>query len=200
MDLHCHGYISVGEARDQGDVPQGPVSRQWLGMDLTHEVVEFSASSRWRQAHLANMAVNGELRVLDPERVVKVQGDRHRAPAKRGEEVQTPLELVDEALAIQGALFSTDVENRHLGRVHVGVRRLGVQHAGIETGHPFHRSPLSARHATAPSPGGPAGLDRDRLPHISPTGEALPSARRLLKSFDVDALSRAGLGSIDDRR
>ena len=117
----------------------------------------------------ADVAVEVEAGVLDPQRVVDTERHRHQPPAERGQQVQALGQRLLHALERVPTGGGGRIEHRDLQRVHVQRRRLHVEEAGVEAGEPLHGHPAATPAASPDASRAPRTNLSTSFDHMNPT-------------------------------
>ncbi len=118
------------EALDQPQLPERLRAVELLGEDPRGEVAQLLLGARRRQGGLADVVVEVEVGVVDPDRAALAEGDEAELLAEARDEVQARLDVVAELFVGRRRA----VEDDHRGDVHVGAASLHVEECGVESG------------------------------------------------------------------
>ena len=88
MDLEDQRGAALGEALDDGELPQRAVRRELGRHDAPDERIELRLAARRRARAPQHVLVDVELRVVDPERPREVEGDAQDALGELGDLVE----------------------------------------------------------------------------------------------------------------
>ena len=116
----------------------GFVAVELLGEHAAGEVAQLLLARRGREGGVADVVVEVEVGVVDPDRPALVERDERELLAKARHQVQPGLQVLAE-LVVGGRRA---VEDHRRGDVHVGPVALEVQERGVEAGEPVgtHRT------------------------------------------------------------
>ena len=134
MHLDDQGDLSVFEALDHPHFPERTVAVQLSTDDVGHEIPELAHAARRGEGGAAEVIVDVEFGVVDPDRMAETQRYLDQTALEDGH-LGNP---VDDELANPAIRITTGhgrrIENAHHGHVHVQRRRLHVQETGVEPG------------------------------------------------------------------
>ena len=106
MDLDGDGDAAIFQPGDERHLPQRPVEAQRPAVDLGERGVELGPAARSGQLQLVNVLADGEVRVIDPDRMMQIERHAHGAALHAGQQMDPARELVDEPGAVELAPLS----------------------------------------------------------------------------------------------
>ena len=155
VELLDQRRAAFAQTVDQDELPQrtGPVER--VGGDQRGEVEQLAHGTGLRQREVADVVVQIELRIVDPERRVEVCRRGLHALAQAGDHVHRTVHSTAQVVE-----FDLAIEDRHVAERRREVRilleaphqPLGVGHPPVEPGGISHRPEATPRHAIGPRP------------------------------------------------
>ena len=119
---------SLVEAVDEQQLPQRLRAVQALGEDAAGEVLQLLLAAGRRQAGVAQVVAQVEVRVVDPDRPALVQRDLGEPLAEARDEVQARLDMGEQLVVGRRRA----VEDRHRGDVQPRARLLEMQERRVE--------------------------------------------------------------------
>ena len=131
----------VGHPLGEVELPQRSAAVQWRAGDLADHLVEFAPAAGVWDLHPAQVIVEVDRAVLHPHRMVQSPRDVDESVPQWVEEVQAARDGPAEHLEVELALVVGGVDDRHLQRVGVQVRRLAVQQHGVHAVESLHNTP-----------------------------------------------------------
>ena len=160
VDLGDDADAVLLEALDDPQLPQGTGAVQRGAGDLPGHLAQLAAAAGGGAADAADVEVQVEVRVLDPERVRQVERHLAEPAGERRHQVEPASDELLEVLERVAAGDGAGVQHHRHGHVHVVGGVLQVQEGRIEPGQTFHsHSHMSVRSAFCQQPG---DLDIDR--------------------------------------
>jgi len=143
VHLRHHGDLAVGQALDHPELPQRALAVQWLPGNVGARLGELLAIAGRGHGSAVQVAVDVEVRVVDPHGVIHVEGGVVQLPAKSrsrpGAQEQLVFQLVEGVTAWDGRR----VEHQQTAYVQQLGGRLEVEKAGVETAETFHPQDIS---------------------------------------------------------
>ena len=158
----------VGQALDHVALPERAAAIERAADDARHQLGDLLVVARGRHRGVAHVEVEVEARVVDPVRVVEVEGHVEQPAAQRLEEVEPALDLVAPrrqrlVVGIVGPLV--DRQARHVAELRP---RLHVEERGVQPRQLLHADPLLSGRLVA----GDLGAADDHVVHlVGPVGE-----------------------------
>ena len=131
------------EALDQPQLPERLRAVELLGEDPRGEVAQLLLGAGGGEGGLADVVVEVEVGVVDPDRAALAEGDEAELLAEAGDEVQARLDVVAELFVGRRRA----VEEDHRGDVHVGAASLHMEECGVESGQAICAHGLIFAHA-----------------------------------------------------
>ena len=145
VDLGEDAEEPVGHPLDHIRLPERASAVERSSDDARHDLRQLVVASGRRHRRVADVEVEVEVGVLDPERVVQVEGHLDQPAPQRLEEVEAfgdhRLPRRKRLVGIVGGPFV----DRQAGDMAELRRRLHVEEGGVEPAELFHPGPLEAR-------------------------------------------------------
>jgi hypothetical protein len=140
VDLPHGGHPPACEPVEEPELPERPPPVERHAREEPDDLVHLARAARRRDGRAADVVVEVERRIFDPERMVEAERNLHEPPPERRQEVHARAEVRLHALdrvvdAGRGA------EHRDLDRVHVERRRLHVEEARVDACESLHSQP-----------------------------------------------------------
>jgi hypothetical protein len=137
------GEPVIGEALDDVALPERPATVEGAAHDARHQLADLLIAPRRGHGGVAHVEVDVEARVVDPVRVVEVEGDVPQPPPERFEVVQPPFDLVPPGGQRLVVRVVGPLVDRQAGHVPELRGRLHVQEGRVQPGELLHGSPPS---------------------------------------------------------
>ena len=118
------------EALDEPQLPERLRAVELLGEDPRGEVAQLLLGAGRRQGGLADVVIEVQVGVVDPDRAPLAERDEAELLAKARDEVEARLDVVAELVVGRRRA----VEDDRRGDVHVGAAALHMEECGIEAG------------------------------------------------------------------
>ena len=146
----------VLEPLDHPDLPQRLGAVELLRHDAADQLAQLALAARGGQRRVAQVVLDVEVRVVDPDRASQLEGDEADLLAVPRDEVELGVHHGDDvAEGRRRALEDGDRGNVHVGHVVLDVEERGVQRAQAIRTHrsPPFATPLDAHAAATPGSG-----------------------------------------------
>ena len=141
MNLADQREPSAGQALGEMKFPQRVGAIQRRGGHLTDDPVELPPAARRGDLYPPQVVIQVDLAVFLPHRMMQLPRDVDELVAQRFQQMQPAAHVVPEHLETELAVEVGRVDDRHLQRVRVQVRRLAVEQHGVHTVESFHAPP-----------------------------------------------------------
>ena len=123
----------AGQALDQPQLPERLRAVELLGEDPRRQVAQLLVGTGRRQRGLADVVVEVEVGVVDPDRPPLGEGDEAQFLAESRHQVQARGDVIAEFLVARRLA----AEDRGRGDVHMGAGALQVEERGVQAGEAF---------------------------------------------------------------
>jgi len=183
MCLDDHPDLVRAESVDEPQLPQGPVAVERLALEAAHQRVELVGITGPRQRGQANVVLEIERAVVDPDRSTLTVGHIHQALSQardaRKAPVDVPAQLLDPDPAGQVAQ-GRSLEDRQRADVLGFVGRLDPEERGVIGAETFvvHRRSGPHSQRSPRRPAGPTRRGRLVVPRAPAAGSVAVRARR----------------------
>ena len=141
----------VGHALGEMELPQWVAAVQRCARDPADHLVEFASAAGCGHLHAAQVIVEVDRAVFQPHRVVQFPRDVDQPVSQRVEQVQPARDGPSEHVEGELALVVGGIDDRHLQRVGVQIRRLAVQQHRVHAIESLHIPPLRTGPMQPPS-------------------------------------------------
>src|SRR5581483_5956573 len=86
--------VAVLEALDDVDLPERPAPVELPAGDVAGQLGQLVIATGGRRGDAPQVVVEVEVGILDPHRVVQIEGNRRQTPGELRDQVQAPLDQV----------------------------------------------------------------------------------------------------------